>query len=150
MFSSRERSGGSKGGAGDTHPPLLVQILSISCSFWENLAKSYVGAPPEELAPPPRGNPRSAAGACYFLTTLPATSDFFSLNIIVTLYERKTCDSYAGILVIFHINDEEQWIWRWGNYRHLSFSFGHDYLRINEDPRMYSNAHVEFKSRCWL
>ena len=23
-----------------------VQILSISCSFWENLAKSYVGAPP--------------------------------------------------------------------------------------------------------
>ena len=29
-------SGGSKGG---------VQILSISCNFWENLAKSYVGAP---------------------------------------------------------------------------------------------------------
>ena len=26
--------------------PLGVQILSISCSFWENLAKSYVGAPP--------------------------------------------------------------------------------------------------------
>ena len=24
-------------------PP--VQILSISCSFWENLAKSYAGAP---------------------------------------------------------------------------------------------------------
>ena len=23
-----------------------VQILSISCSFWENLANSYVGAPP--------------------------------------------------------------------------------------------------------
>ena len=41
-------------------PPLGVQILSISCSFWEILAKSYVGAPPGELAPPPRGNPRSA------------------------------------------------------------------------------------------
>ena len=41
-------------------PPLGVQILSISCSFWGNLAKSYVGAPPGELAPPPRGNPRSA------------------------------------------------------------------------------------------
>ena len=27
-------------------PPPGVQILSISCSFWENLAKSYVGAPP--------------------------------------------------------------------------------------------------------
>ena len=40
--------------------PPGVQILSISCSFWENLAKSYVGAPPGELAPPPRGNPRSA------------------------------------------------------------------------------------------
>ena len=26
--------------------PPGVQILSISCSFWENLAKSYVGAPP--------------------------------------------------------------------------------------------------------
>ena len=25
--------------------PPPVQILSISCSFWENLAKSYVGAP---------------------------------------------------------------------------------------------------------
>ena len=43
----------------DAHPP-GVQILSISCSFWENLAKLYVGAPPGELAPPPRGNPRSA------------------------------------------------------------------------------------------
>ena len=45
-----------------TRPPPGVQILSISCSFWENLAKSYVGAPPGELAPPPRGNPGSATG----------------------------------------------------------------------------------------
>ena len=37
-------SGGSKG----------AQILSISCSFWENMAKLYVGAPLGELAPPPR------------------------------------------------------------------------------------------------
>ena len=29
----------------DAPPPPGVQILSISCSFWENLAKSYVGAP---------------------------------------------------------------------------------------------------------
>ena len=41
-----------------------VQILSISCSFWENLAKSYVGAPPGELALPHRGNPGSATGRC--------------------------------------------------------------------------------------
>ena len=46
----------------DARPPLGVQILSISCSFWGNLAKSYVGAPPGELAPPPRGNPGSATG----------------------------------------------------------------------------------------
>ena len=50
-----------RGGAGDAPPPPGVQILSISCSFWEILAKLYVGAPPPgELAPPPRGNPGSA------------------------------------------------------------------------------------------
>ena len=32
-------------------PPPGVQILSISCSFWENLAKSYVGASPESWRP---------------------------------------------------------------------------------------------------
>ena len=47
----------------DQHSKILdaspgVQILSISCSFWENLAKLYVGAP-RGLAPPPRGNPGS-------------------------------------------------------------------------------------------
>ena len=39
-------SGGSKGGARDARPPPPgVKILSISCSFWKILAKSYVGAP---------------------------------------------------------------------------------------------------------
>ena len=38
----------------------MVQILSILCSFWENLAKSYVGATSGDLAPPPGGNPGSA------------------------------------------------------------------------------------------
>ena len=42
--SDSQISGGSKGGARDVRPP--GQILSISCSFWENMAKSYVGAPP--------------------------------------------------------------------------------------------------------
>ena len=37
-------SGASKGGVRNARPP-GVQILSISCSFWENLAKSYVGTP---------------------------------------------------------------------------------------------------------
>ena len=39
-----ECSAGSKGGARDACPP-GAQILSISCSFGENLAKSFVGAP---------------------------------------------------------------------------------------------------------
>ena len=52
-------SGGSKGGARDARP-LGVEILSILCSFSENLAKSYVGAPLGELALPPRANPGSA------------------------------------------------------------------------------------------
>ena len=32
---------------GSLAPPRGVQILSSSCSYWENLAKSYVGAPLE-------------------------------------------------------------------------------------------------------
>ena len=51
-------SGG--GGVRDARPPPLgVQILSISCSFWENLAKLCVHAPPGGFTPPPGGNPGS-------------------------------------------------------------------------------------------
>ena len=32
-------------GEGGARAALRVQIISISCSFWENLAKSYVSAP---------------------------------------------------------------------------------------------------------
>ena len=34
-----------RGRGGRASPLLGFQILSISCSFWGNLAKSYVGAP---------------------------------------------------------------------------------------------------------
>ena len=45
-------SGGSKGGGREGRVLLpAVQILSISCSFWENLPKSYVGAPRRVGAP---------------------------------------------------------------------------------------------------
>ena len=54
-------SGGSKGGARGMRTPLGAQILSILCSFWENLAKSYVCAPPWGVGAPPRGNPGSAS-----------------------------------------------------------------------------------------
>ena len=48
----RISSGGSKGGARDACPPPGVQILSISCIFWENLEKSYVGALPRRVGAP--------------------------------------------------------------------------------------------------
>ena len=48
------------GGHEGRTPPLGVQILSISCSFQENLACSR---PPWRVhAPPPRENPGSATG----------------------------------------------------------------------------------------
>ena len=47
--------------------PLGVQILSISCSFWEILANSYVGAP-WGVGYPPRRNPGSTTdGGIYYL-----------------------------------------------------------------------------------
>ena len=49
--------GGSRGGMRDARPPLGVRILSISCSFRENLACSR---PPGGFTPPPRENPGSA------------------------------------------------------------------------------------------
>ena len=42
----------------DTPPPPWTKIFLISCSFWENPANLYVGAP-QWLAPPPTGNPVS-------------------------------------------------------------------------------------------
>ena len=42
--------------------PPRPKIFSISCSFSQNLAKSYVGTPAGWLAPPPTGNPGSAPG----------------------------------------------------------------------------------------
>ena len=49
--------GGSRGGREGRTPPLGVQILSISCSFRENLACSR---PPWRVHAPPRENPGSA------------------------------------------------------------------------------------------
>ena len=53
-------SGGFRWGRIRCAPPLRSKIFSISCSFSENLTKSYVGTPPRGLAPPPTGNPGSA------------------------------------------------------------------------------------------
>ena len=48
---------------GTRAPPLGTQILSISCSFWGNLAKSYVGAPPPGVSAPSWG--KSWTRHCY-------------------------------------------------------------------------------------
>ena len=63
--------------------PLVVQILSISCSFWDNLANLYVGAPPGELAPLPRGNPGSATA--YYWLPLHLTNSSLIKNGITQL-----------------------------------------------------------------
>ena len=51
--------GGSRRGTRDTCP-LRVQILSISCSFWEKYANNSFSHSSLELVPPPWGNPGSA------------------------------------------------------------------------------------------
>ena len=54
-------SGGSNGGGGEGRVPTWgSQFFQFHAVLGEILAKSYVGIPPGELAPPPRGNPGSA------------------------------------------------------------------------------------------
>ena len=55
QFALADLGGGREG----CTPPLGVQILSISCSFRENLACSR---PPWRVHAPPRENPGSATG----------------------------------------------------------------------------------------
>ena len=57
-------------GCSDTPLSLGVQILSISCSFQENLAKSCVGAPTSGSWRP-WGNPGSATANSFENTTFP-------------------------------------------------------------------------------
>ena len=64
-----------------------VQILSISCSFSENLAKSYVGAsPPWRVGAPSRRNPGSATGSVIGFGD-SAVSGFPDFNVYSPIYE---------------------------------------------------------------
>ena len=67
----------------DARAPLGVQILSISCSFWGNLAKSYVGAPPGELAPPPQGNPGSTTVCIHLDVMKKLSSHVFNKSVLI-------------------------------------------------------------------
>ena len=64
----------------DARPPLCVQILSISCSFWENLAKLRVHAPPLEGSRPPLGEilDPSLRDSNFRFSLIPNTCDFCS------------------------------------------------------------------------
>ena len=53
-ISDKPLSGGSKGAALAMRAP-RAQILSISCSFWENLTKSYVGTHLRRVGAPTSG-----------------------------------------------------------------------------------------------
>ena len=67
-------SGGSKGGARDARPPGGPNSFNFM-QFLEKLAKSYVGAPPQGLAPQPLGNPGSATD-CGLRKTASVMCDF--------------------------------------------------------------------------
>ena len=68
--------------------PPGAQILSISCNFWENMAKSYVGVPPRELAPPPRPNHgcATAVSGCFQVHQRHYCLSLRRWQIIVTVH----------------------------------------------------------------
>ena len=69
------------GGREGRTPPLGVQILSISCSFRENLACSR---PPWRVHAPPRENPGSATGQ-YWLTVASVVQIGINVTILTSL-----------------------------------------------------------------
>ena len=72
--------------------PSGVQILSISCSFWENLANRM-------LAPPPRGNPRSATDkktVCHQIENNLLTWNWKHLTYLAESAERRRSTRRTG------------------------------------------------------
>ena len=67
ITSNNHYLGGSKGGARDACRR-RIQILSISCIFWENLEKSYIGSPAPRMvgAPSYEGTPSYKYEHCRF------------------------------------------------------------------------------------
>ena len=95
--------GGSRGGVRDARPPLGVQILSISCSFRENLACSR---PPWRVHAPPSGKSwiRHCSVLHYVLYTLHRDSEsLFSIvpiQIPVPVLLPVPCSVYEPLVRI--------------------------------------------------
>ena len=127
-----------------TRAPLGVQILSISCSFWENLAKSYVGAPPGELAPPPRGNPGSAT-ANYWIKwlVLCIVGDVYEQ---ITIVKKNVCeDDWTVELEINVRNVLIKRFWKQqgkGKHKKVHLNLDND-LRMKEVWKTYFYAQME-------
>ena len=80
--------------------PIWPKIFSISCSFSENLTKSYVGTP-RGWAPPPTGNPGSAP-ADHFTTLWDYLNKGTHVN--VTENEYYSCFHHTTS-VLFKLNN---------------------------------------------
>ena len=75
------RSGGSKGGARDAHPwgSKFFQFHAVFGKIWQN---RMLAPPPEELAPPPRGNPGSATVPLLWMPCHVQCCDVTSYHVI--------------------------------------------------------------------
>ena len=85
--------GGSRGGVRDARPPLGVQILSISCSFRENLACSR---PPWRVHAPPSGK----SWIRHWILQSEGESfhrgiNYFSLSLCTGFFRHNQKDSYG-------------------------------------------------------
>ena len=83
-------------GARMTRPaPLGVQILSISCSFWENLANSYVCVPPWAVRAPSSG--KSCIRHCNVLSLFR----LHFISIIFSVKKRSDNESLKRVVTTF-------------------------------------------------
>ena len=95
----------TSGPVADLHSKILevcppgVQILSISCSFWEN------------LAPPPRGNPGSAAAGYSIMERIEFWSDEIEIMyfgraeiVIYNLFYASTSKMSSYFLLAAYLN----------------------------------------------
>ena len=126
-----------------TRPP-GVQILSISCSFWEILAKSYVGAPRWVGAPSPE---KSWIRHCNSSMILLPITVWKSINIMkFVLYMFSQQIIWIGTLIppssdkgdTFNYDTPEVWNWSSNQNIFKCFTFSERILGIPVRSTMIS------------